>query len=444
MNITPDDSIVPREPRDGPDLPEHVKAPARTRLLQVMGPGLITGASDDDPSGIATYSQYGAQFGFGLAWTLLLTYPLMAAIQEICARIGRVTGFGIAANLKRHYPGWLARAMVAVLLLANVINLGADLGAMGSALKLLAGGPLLLYVALFGLLCALLEIFTRYARYVSILKWLCLSLLSYVACAFVVHVRWLGLAHALFFPPLSARPEYVMGIVAILGTTISPYLFFWQAEEEVEDERERAGSLPLLRAPDQAAGELRRIRLDTYIGMGISNVIALFILVTTAATLNANGVTDIQSTDQAAEALRSVAGRFTFLVFAAGIIGTGLLTIPVLAGSAAYAVGEMMAWRVGLARKPSRARKFYAVIALATAIGVAMNCLGVNPIKALVWSAILNGVSAVPLMVMIMLLSRSPKVMGQFAVGRYLGVAGWTATGVMGLAAVAMVAGWFI
>ncbi len=434
----------PLPPSDNRDLPEHVKQPFHPKLIQIMGPGLITGASDDDPSGIATYSQYGAQYGFGLAWTLLLSYPLMAAIQEISARIGRVTGFGIAANLKRHYAPWLARSLVALLLVANVINLGADLGAMAAALKLLIAGPLLLYVVLFGLVCCLLEIFTRYSRYVSILKWLCLSLFSYVICAFVVHVDWLGLAKAMVMPPLSLKSDYIMGIVAILGTTISPYLFFWQAEEEVEDEREGAGSLPLLRAPDQAPSELRRIRWDTYIGMGISNLIALFIVVTTAATLNASGITNIETTSQAAEALRSVAGKFTFLVFASGIIGTGLLTIPVLAGSAAYAVGEMMSWRVGLARRPSKARKFYAVIALATAIGVAMNFVGLNPIKALVWSAILNGVTAVPLMAMIMMLTSDPKVMGRFVISRYLKVMGWIGTGVMGAAAIAMIASWFI
>jgi NRAMP (natural resistance-associated macrophage protein)-like metal ion transporter len=440
----PVDTTPPNNGLDRPDLPEHVKQPPRPTLIQIMGPGLITGASDDDPSGIATYSQYGAQFGFGLAWTLLVSYPLMAAIQEISARIGRVTGMGIAGNLKQHYPRWLAMILIGLLLGANVINLGADLGAMASAMKLLISGPQLLYVVLFGIFCVVLEVFTRYARYVSLLKWLCLSLFSYVICAFVVHVDWLVLAKAMILPPLPAKSDYVMGIVAIFGTTISPYLFFWQAEEEVEDEKERPGSRPLVKAPEQAPSELRRIRLDTYIGMGISNLIALFIIVTTAATLNVSGITDIQSTDQAAEALHSVAGRFTFLVFATGIIGTGLLTIPVLAGSAAYAVGEMMDWRVGLARRPSKARKFYVVIALATATGAAMNLIGINPIKALVWSAILNGVAAVPIMAMIMLLTHNPKVMGQFVVSPYLRTLGWLATAVMGIAAAAMIAGWFI
>ena len=319
---------------------EFVKLPERPKLVQIMGPGLITGSSDDDPSGIATYSQVGAQFGYGLAWTLILSYPLMAAIQEISARIGRTTGFGIAGNLRRHYPLWVSSGIVALLLVANLINLGADLGAMGAALKLLIGGPALVYVVLFGLLSALLQIFTRYDRYVSILKWLCLSLLSYVVCAFVVSVPWTKVALAVLWPPLSFKRDYLMAIVAVLGTTISPYLFFWQAEQEVEDEKERSGARPLIRAPEQARDEFSRIRIDTYLGMALSNIIAFFIVITTAATLNAHGVTNIQTSAQAAEALRAVAGPFCFAIFAAGIIGTGLLTgrvVPVAcrAGAAA-------------------------------------------------------------------------------------------------------------
>src|SRR5579863_1341783 len=309
--------------------PTPVKQPDRPKLLQVLGPGLITGAADDDPSGIATYSQVGAQFGYGLAWTLVFSYPLMVAIQEISARIGRVTGFGIAGNLRRHYPAWLSGSIVLLLLIANLINLGADLGAMGAALKLLIGGPALLYVALFSALSAGLQIFTRYARYVSILKWGCLALFSYVICAFVVHVAWGEVPWAIVWPPLSFKAEYLMAIVAVFGTTISPYLLFWQAGQEVEDTKEGAGARPLIRAPDQARGEFTRIRIDTYIGMAISNLVALFIVITTAATLNMHGVTDIQTSAQAAEALRTVAGPFTFAVFAAGIIGTGMLTLPV-------------------------------------------------------------------------------------------------------------------
>ena len=424
--------------------PSRADEPQTTRLIQIMGPGLITGASDDDPSGIATYSQVGAQFGYGLAWTLLFSYPLMAAIQEISARIGRVTGYGIAGNLRRHYPRWLSNGTVGLLLLANVINLGADLGAMGAALKLLIDGPALLYVALFGLLSAWLEIFTHYARYVSILKWLCLSLFSYVICAFVVQVPWPDVGLATIWPPLSLQPDYVMAVVAVLGTTISPYLFFWQAEQEVEDEKERPGARPLTRAPEQARREFARIRIDTYIGMAISNIIAFFIVVTTAATLHVHGVTNIDTSAQAAEALRAVAGPFTFAVFAAGIIGTGMLTVPVLAGSGAYALGEVLSWHVGLARVPRRAKAFYLTIAAAMAIGVGLNFTPIDPIKALYWSAVLNGVVAVPVMVMMMRMMRRPEIMGEFLLPSGLLVIGWVATAAMACTVAAMMVTWIV
>jgi len=414
----------------------------RPTLLQIMGPGLITGASDDDPSGIATYSQVGAQFGYGLVWTLLFSYPLMAAIQEIGARIGRITGFGIAGNLRRHYPGWLSWGIVGLLLVANVINLGADLGAMGAALELLIGGPVLLYVCLFGLFSAVLEIFTAYARTVSILKWLCLSLFSYVICAFVVDVPWAEVGWAMVWPPLSATPAYVMAIVAVLGTTISPYLFFWQAEQEVEDGKERPGARPLIRAAGQAGTEFARIRLDTYLGMALSNLVAFFIVVTTATTLHAHGVTNIQTSSEAAEALRAIAGRFTFIVFAAGIIGTGLLTLPVLSGSAAYAVGELFSWHVGLARRPYRAKAFYAVIAAATMIGAGLNFTSIDPVKALYWSAVLNGVVAVPVMAAMMHLSMRRSVMAGFTLPLPLRILGWAGTIVMGLTVMAMLLTW--
>ncbi|BEU28372.1 divalent metal cation transporter [Paraburkholderia sp. 22B1P] len=420
-----------------------VKQPEHSKLLQIMGPGLITGASDDDPSGIATYSQVGAQFGYGLAWTLLFSYPLMAAIQEISARIGRVTGYGIAGNLRRHYSPWLSRAIVGMLLIANVINLGADLGAMGAALKLLIAGPALLYVCLFGLLSVALEIFTRYARYVSVLKWLCLSLFSYVICAFIVKVPWTEVGRATIWPHLSASPGYLVAIVAVMGTTISPYLFFWQAEQEVEDEQERPGALALTSAPEQAQAEFSRIRIDTYLGMALSNVIAFFIVVTTATTLHAHGVTNIQTSAEAAEALRAVAGQFTFVVFAAGIIGTGMLTLPVLAGSAAYAVGELFSWTVGLARKPFQAKAFYSVIGAATAIGVGLNFTSIDPVKSLYWSAVLNGVVAVPVMVAMMLLAMRKDIMAGFTLPLTLRVLGWIATIVMATTVVAMAITWF-
>jgi NRAMP (natural resistance-associated macrophage protein)-like metal ion transporter len=333
------------------DPPEHVKQPDRPALLSVLGPGLITGASDDDPSGIATYSQAGAQFGFDLGWTLLFSWPLMCAIQEISARIGRVTGRGIAGNLRRHYPNAVVYVLVLALVTANIINIGADLGAMGAALKLLMGGPALAYVCLFAVVSVLLEVFSRYARYVSILKWLTLALFAYVGVAFVVHIPWATVAYRLVVPHITLDGAYLTVVVAILGTTISPYLFFWQAEEEVEEVRENDEAKPLQRAPEQAPAEFSRIRFDTYVGMGLSNVVALFIMLTAAATLHAHGVTNIQTSSQAAEALRPIAGPAVFLVFGLGIIGTGMLALPVLAGSAAYAVGETLGWRVGLAQR---------------------------------------------------------------------------------------------
>ena len=424
--------------------PDLVKQPEKPKLLQVMGPGLITGASDDDPSGIATYSQVGAQFGYGLAWSLPFSYPLMVAIQEISARIGRVTGIGIAGNVRRHYPRSLASGIVIVLLIANVINLGADLGAMGAGLRLLIPGPQLLYVVLFGLLSAGLEIFTRYSRYVSVLKWLCLSLLAYVVCAFVVHIPWLTVARQVVMPPFAFTSDYIMAIVAVLGTTISPYLFFWQAEQEVEEEREDKKAKPLVRAPWQAKYEFARIRLDTIIGMLISNAIAFFILVTTAATLHARGVTNINTAADAAEALRGVAGPFTFVIFAAGMIGTGMLALPVLSGSAAFAVGELFRWPVGLAQKPKRANAFYGVIAAATLIGVGLNFTPIDPVKALYWSAVLNGLAAVPVMVIMMHLASRRKVMGDFTIPAALKILGWLSTAVMTLAALALVVSWFL
>jgi NRAMP (natural resistance-associated macrophage protein)-like metal ion transporter len=425
-----------------PNPPDAVKQPERPKLLKVLGPGLITGASDDDPSGIATYSQVGAQFGYGLSWVMLFSWPLMCAIQEISARIGRVTGRGIAGNLKHHYPRGIGYAIVLLVVVANVINLGADLGAMGAGLKLLIGGPALLYVAGFGVVTVLLETFSRYSRYVSVLKWLTVSLFAYVAVALVVHVPWRLVGHSLIVPRITWSAAYLTSIVALLGTTISPYLFFWQAEEEVEDVKERPQARPLERAPEQAPAEFERIRIDTYVGMGLSNAVALFIILTTAATLNAHGVTDIQTSAQAAEALRPIAGRFAFFVFALGIIGTGLLALPVLAGSSAYALGETFGWHVGLARKPNRAKAFYSCIAVATLIGILLNFSPIDPIKALFWSAVVNGVVAAPVMVLMMLLASNKAVMGDFKLHTGLKLAGWVSTLVMAAAAVALFATW--
>ena len=425
-----------------PQPADEVKQPERPKLLDIMGPGLITGASDDDPSGIATYSQAGAQFGYELGWTLLLTYPLMCAIQQISAEIGRVTGRGLAGNLRRHYPRWLLHGIVALLIVANTINIGADLGAMAAALKLLIDGPVLLYVALFAVASVLLETFLRYSRYVSILKWLTLSLFAYVGTVFVVGVPWGTVAWHLVVPQISLKADYLTVVVAVFGTTISPYLFFWQAGEEVEEARERPGARPLRYAPLQAPAEFQRIRIDTYIGMAFSNVIALFIVLTTAATLHAHGLTDIQTSAQAAEALRPLAGRFAFTIFALGIIGTGLLALPVLAGSAAFALGEALAWPVGLARQPRQARAFYGTIAAATGIGALLNFVSLDPVKALFWSAVLNGVVAVPVMVTMLLMAMRPKVMGEFVLGPVLKWMGWLATAAMALAAFGMFATW--
>ncbi len=428
-----------QEPGTHDESPD-VKQPERPRLLQVMGPGLITGASDDDPSGIATYSQAGAQYGFNLGWVLLFALPLMCVIQEISAHIGRVTGRGLAGVIKQHYPRPVLFALVILLLVANTINIGADLGAMAASLKLLVGGPSLAYVVGFGVITVLLEVFMRYSRYVSVLKWLTLSLFAYVGVALVVHTPWLTVGYHLIIPDIAFNAAYFTVVVAILGTTISPYLFFWQAEEEVEEVRERKDAKPLERDPGQAKSEFRRIRIDTYIGMALSNAVALFIMISTAATLNAHGVKDIQTSSQAAEALRPIAGQFVFLIFGLGIIGTGLLALPVLAGSAAFAVGEAMGWHVGLARRLRRAPAFYATIAAATLVGVGLNFTPIDPIKALFWSAVINGVVAVPVMVMMMLLSSRTKVMGDFTVSLPLKAIGWIATAVMALAAVGMFA----
>jgi NRAMP (natural resistance-associated macrophage protein)-like metal ion transporter len=409
------------------------------RVLSLLGPGLITGAADDDPSGIATYSQVGVQFGYSLSWTLLLTYPLMAAIQEISARIGRVTGKGIARNIRHHYSPIVLRFIVALLLVANIINLGADLGAMADALRLLIGGPSPAYVVGFAVLCAVLEVFLSYGRYVAILKWTTLVLLAYVATVAVVHVSWGELALDLVLPHLSLDAGYVTAVVAVFGTTISPYLFFWQASEEAEDERVEPSAHSLLDSPGEAPAELHRIRLDTYIGMGYSNLIALCILVTTAATLHTHGIVDISSSSQAAEALRPIAGPFAFAIFAAGIIGTGLLAVPVLAGSAAYGFGEALGWDVGLGRQPRDAKAFYGTVAVATLLGALVTFVNVDPIKALFWSAVINGVVAVPLMVVMMVMTTDGKVVGQFAVSWTLWLLGWAATAVMAASVVAMI-----
>lgn len=408
-------------------------------LLTVLGPGLITGASDDDPSGIATYSQAGAQFGYGLTWTMLFSYPLMSAVQEISARIGRTTGRGIAGNMRVYYPNWLLQAIVILLLIANTINIGADLGAMADALRLIVGGPQLLYVVLFAGISVALEIFLKFSRYVSILKWLTVSLFAYFGTILFVHVPWAEIARGLFIPTLSPDPQFWTTVVAIFGTTISPYLFFWQASQEVEEEKADPRRKPLKKAPRQSTHAIKRIRVDTYVGMAFSNVVALAIMITAGATLHAGGVTDITSSSQAAEALKPVAGQFAFTIFALGIIGTGLLAIPVLAGSAGYALGEARKWPIGLEREPLKAKAFYATIALATFLGACLDFTPVNPIKALYWSAVVNGVVAVPVMVVMMLMTARRDVMGNAVVPVAARLVGWAATGIMTLAAAVMI-----
>ncbi len=411
-----------------------------TPLLKRLGPGIITGAADDDPSGIATYSQAGAQYGYGLLWSVLLTTPMMIGIQIVSARIGRVTGHGLAANIRDHFPLWLLYSVVSLLVIANTINIAADLGAMGNALELLVGGEAKIYIVFFALASLTMQIFIPFPRYAPILKWLTLSLLGYVGTVLVVKVPWGEAALAAVVPQLQFKSEYLALLVAVLGTTISPYLFFWQASQEVEEQRAADGEEPLRLAPEQALAHLKRIKLDTWIGMTFSNLIALAIMVTTAATLHAGGITHIDTAGQAAQALRPIAGDFAFLLFAASIIGTGLLAVPVLAGSAAYAVAESRRWPIGLGLPLLQARGFYGVLCAATLIGVALEFSGVDPIKALIFSAVVNGVIAVPIMAVMMLLAAKPEVMGPFVVTRRLRVLGWISTAIMAAAVVAMVA----
>jgi NRAMP (natural resistance-associated macrophage protein)-like metal ion transporter len=409
-----------------------------TNWLKKLGPGLITGAADDDPSGIATYSQAGAQFGFGMLWTLLFTYPLMAGIQIVSARIGRVTGHGLATNIRRHYPAWLLYFIVGLLLLANTINIAADVAAMGDAAKLAIGGSAHVYAVAFGLLSALLQVFVPYSRYVRVLKWLTLALLAYVGTVFVVHVPWAHLLTKAMLPDLVWQPAYITTIVAVFGTTISPYLFFWQASQEVEEMRATPGSKPLKDEPQQARADFSRIKIDTYIGMGFSNLVAFFIVLTTAVTLNTHGITNIQTSAQAAQALRPIAGDFAFMLFSMGIIGTGLLAIPVLAGSAAYAMSGAFRWKNSLEDQPSMAPRFYAIIVVSTLVGIALGFTPVDPIKALYWSAVVNGVISVPIMAVMMLMASRADIMGRLVVTRRLKVLGWLATAVMAIAVLAM------
>lgn len=416
---------------------DPVVGTSKPRLLRTLGPGLISGASDDDPTAIATYSQAGASFGYALCWLMPFVYPLMIVVQEVSARIGRTTGRGIAGNIRRHYPPWLLRGCVALLVAANTIQLAADLGIMGDALTLLVGGPRLLYVVLFGVLCVAMQVFMRYTRYVAILKWTTLSLLAYVAAVFLADVSW-GEVAAAMIPSPSFDTARITTMVGIFGVAISPYLFFWQSSQEAEDQRVHPEREPLKKAPEQAPDAIRRIRLDTCVGMAVATLVGLAIMITAAATLHEQGVTDIRTSAQAAEALRPAAGPLAVAIFALGIIGTGLLAVPVLAGSAAYAVGEALRWPVGLARGPMEAKAFYAATAAATLIGILFNFLEIDPIRALYWSAVINGVIAVPIMAVMMLMAAQPRVMGEVTIPGPLRAAGWVAVAVMAASAAAM------
>ena len=415
-------------------------APDPGSPLRRLGPGIITGAADDDPSGIATYSQAGAQAGLGLLWAVVITLPMMVAVQSVSARIGRVTGRGLAANMRQVFPRPVVYLMVGLLLVANTINIAADLTAMGAAAELAIGGHEPLYTAGFAVVSLLAVVFVPYHRYVGVLKWLTLSLFAYVGVVFTVRIDWLSVAQGALVPRFALTGDTLMLIVALFGTTISPYLFFWQSSEEVEDEEADPEAGPLVDHPEQAPRELTRIGWDTWAGMIFSNLIAFFIILTTAVTLHANGQTDIQTTAQAAAALKPVAGDLAFALFSLGIIGTGLLAVPVLAGSAAYAVGEAGGWRIGLERRPGEARLFYGVIAGAILTGLAIDQAGLDPIKALLWSAVVNGVITVPTIAAMMIVASKPEGMGPFTATRWQKIGGWATTAMMAAAAAGMFA----
>ena len=419
------------------------RRPAQS-LLAMLGPGLVTGAADDDPSGIATYSQGGAQFGYALGWTMFLTTPFMIAIQLVSARIGAVTGQGLAANLAKAMPAVLLQGLVALLLIANTLNIAADVAAMGDALRLVAGGPLLLYIAVFGIGCLAAEILIPYHIYSGYLKLLTLVLFAYVGAAFSIHIPWEQVAAATLMPRLSWDRDFTLMLVAIFGTTISPYMFFWQASLEAEGRKLRSKAQTALAAaalPNRLAQkDSLRIGLDTTTGMVLSNLIGFFIIVTTGATLHAHGVTQIGTAEQAAEALRPLAGPLAFFLFSLGIIGTGLLAVPVLAGSAAYAVAEIFGWEGSLELPARNAPGFYLTVGAATLAGLGAALTPFDPIRMLFWSAVVNGVVAVPLMVSMMVVVTSRKIMGKFAASRALMIGGWSATMLMAVVVAAMLA----
>jgi len=407
-------------------------------VFRLLGPGLVTGAADDDPSGIATYSQAGAQFGYGLLWTVFLTTPFMIAIQLVSGQIGRVTGKGLAANVMELAPRWLVLALIFLLVAANTFNIAADIAAMGESLSLVIGGLDHEHALIFASASTLLQVFVPYRRYAPVLKFMTLTLFAYVATALTVNIPWSTALLAAIWPTPTVNADYFLMVVAVLGTTISPYLFFWQASQEVEEMNQGKIRRPLRELTRGGVTELDRIGIDTTVGMIFSNVIAFSIILTTATVLNAGGVTNINSATQAAEALRPLAGDFTFLLFALGIIGTGMLAIPVLAGSAAYGVSEAFGWPATLEAKAPDAVGFYTIIAAATVIGFGLGFTGIDAIHMLVWSAVLNGIVAVPIMAMMMVIVANSRLMGRFKARPSLTAIGWIGTGLMALAVAAL------
>lgn len=407
------------------------------RFFSQLGPGLICGAADDDPSGIATYSVTGAQFGYGPLWTALFSFPLMVSVQMMCARLGMVTGRGLAAVVRRRYPPWVLWGACLLLIVANTINIGADLGGMAEATQMITGIPSMVWTPVYAGFIVLLLFFTSYRTIARIFKWLTLVLFAYVITAFIVKPDWAHVLRATFIPDFQMTGAYLSVLVGILGTTISPYLFFWQAAEEVEEER-AIGRKTVGQRKGATDEELRRSRNDVVLGMFFSNFVMFFIILTTAATLHAHGVTHIATSKDAAEALRPLAGKGAYLLFTLGLIGTGMLGVPVLAGSSAYAISEAMAWKASLEIKPKMAPKFYGVVALATAVGLALDFAGIDAVKMLFWSAVANGVLAPPLIVLIVLLTSDPTVMGDRVNPTWLRYMGWLSAVIMSAAAIAM------
>lgn len=409
------------------------------KIAKLIGPGFVTGAADDDPSGIGTYAQTGAQFGYNQLWAALFSFPFQTVIQEMCGRIGMVTGKGIAVLLKKHYARPVLYVAVILLLLANIVNIGADLGAMASSAQLLLGIPFMFWLGIFTITILLLEVFISYPTYAKILKYLAISLFAYVLTAFVVKQDWTAIAWSTLIPKFSFDKNYFLNLVAIFGTTISPYLFFWQADEEVEEEvahkklKMMGKGIPRIRIKD-----VREMRIDTTIGMLFSNMVMFFIMVTTASTLHANNILSIETADQAAQALRPFAGDFAFILFTAGIISTGLLAVPILAGSASYAIAETFGWREGLYLKLKRAHGFYGVITLATVFGLLVNFTSIKPFQMLYYSAVFNGICAPPLMMLILRMGSSKKIMGEYVNSFFSNIMGWIITVFMSLSVIAL------